>query len=107
MRVGINSHQFADATGAPEGGVTFGVGFTISWQRGPLGRGDDRKAPNGAFVEDIIEAAKDRLRFYQGSRCACAENEAAIDKLESALAILESRTARREQAGVEGTLAGK
>jgi len=55
------SEQWMDADGNPAGGVTTGMGFTISWQNGPLGRDENRKIPNGAFVENIIRAASDRL----------------------------------------------
>ena len=99
----IHSHQFTDENGAPEGGHTFGRGFAIAWQRGPLGRGEERQEPNGAFVEDIILAAKDRLMHYQGSRFACDENAKAIEHLEKALNALWERTQKREQRGVEGT----
>lgn len=99
----MNSYQFSDAEGNPEGGQTFGRGFTIAWQRGPLGRGEQRQEPNGAFVEDIIRAALDRLEFYQEGKFNCQENATAIQHLKAALASLESRTARREAAGTEGT----
>lgn len=101
---GFKTHQFLDETGAPEGGCTFGTGFTISWQRGPLGRGPERIEPNGAFVEDIIEAAKNRLEFYQESRFASPYNAVAIDHLRMALESLHRRTADREAREVEGTL---
>jgi hypothetical protein len=87
----------------PAGGSTYGVGFAISWQNGPLGRGGDRKEPNGAFVEDIIRAAYDRLDYYQQGRFACPENAMAMQCLIDALGELQSRTAAREARGVEGT----
>ena len=103
MLMPFNSHQFSDANDNPEGGQTFGVGFSISWQRGPLGRGEDRVEPNGAFVETIIAAARDRLEFYQRSRFACQENQDAIEYLTLALRALNERTAKREERDVEGT----
>lgn len=103
MKQKFESHQFSDSNGAPAGGQTFGVGFAISWQNGPLGRGENRQEPNGAFVETIIDAAKDRLEFYQRSKFHCEENARAILHLESALEILGERTAKREQRQVEGT----
>jgi len=103
---GFESHHFKDNSGRPEGGVTFGTGFTVSWRRGPLGRGEDRKRPNGAFVEDVIGAARDRIEFYNSSQFRCAENEEAIRALDRALEWLEGRTARREAEGVEGTHEG-
>ena len=106
MRNQIHSHQFLDPGDKPAGGTTYGTGFCISWQNGPLGRQPTRAEPNGAFVEDIIDAARDRLRFYQRSKFACEENAQAIEYLTHALELLESRTRRRETAGVEGTHAG-
>lgn len=100
------SHHFKDHGGRPEGGVTYGTGFTISWQRGPLGRGEERKPPNGAFVEDVIGAARDRIEFYNSTEFRCVENEDAIIHLELALQALRCRTARREAEGVEGTHEG-
>jgi hypothetical protein len=98
-------HRLDDA-GNPAGGHTQGIGIDIRWQDGPLGRGADRKEPNGAFVEDVIRAAIGRLQFYQsasGRRFACRENAIAITKLEEALMWLEKRTRDREQREVEGT----
>lgn len=106
MRQGIEASNKTDERGNPAGGWVTGVGIGIRWQDGPLGRGDQRRKPNGAFVEDVIEAALQRLRFYQeaaGGRFACLENEDAIDSLELALARLDSRTRSRESRGVEGT----
>jgi hypothetical protein len=126
MRAGIKSFHWNDANGNPAGGTTFGNGFSISWQNGPLGRhapacctpvctsptgpcnlgcvdGCTRVPPNGTFVEDVIEAAVDRLRYYQESRFACDENAKAIAHLTSALAILDARTKNREARAVEGT----
>ena len=85
------------------GGTTFGTGFAISWQNGPLGRDGDRIKPNGAFVESIILAAVDRLEYYQQSRFASAYNADALISLRQALARLNDRTSDRERRGVEGT----
>ena len=101
--------NFLDDNGNPAGGSVQGVGLRISWQNGPLGRGTDRKEPNGAFVETVIVAAINRIEFYQTAsdgRFACDENAAALDSLHVALAILNERTARREAAQVEGTHEG-
>lgn len=103
MRNGFSSKHFDDANGNPAGGTTYGTGFTIAWQNGPLGSGEDRKLPNGAFVEDVIAAAADRIRYYQNSRFACQRNENAIRHLVAALEELEMRTKDREQRAVEGT----
>lgn len=90
----------------PAGGFVEATGLRIDWQDGPLGRGENRTEPNGAFVETVIAAAIQRIEHYQaacGKKFACRENALAITKLEEALHWLNARTARREKAGVEGT----
>lgn len=103
MRSVITSNHFFDENGKPAGGTTFGNGFAIGWQNGPLGRGEARTGPNGAFVEDVIDAALDRIDWYQQSGFACDENAEAISHLRSALEVLDKRTKAREARGVEGT----
>ncbi len=93
-----------DKDGAPAGGYVEGIGLRIDWQNGPLGTGNQRRAPMGAFVETVIEAAKQRLEHYQESKFVCEENAVAINHLTAALEALHSRTAARESRGVEGTL---
>ena len=92
-----------DENGNPAGGHVVGTGIAISWQNGPLGRGTDRKEPNGAFVEGVIEAAAQRIRHYQAGKFACEHNAKALEHLEAALAQLQARTAEREARHVEGT----
>lgn len=99
----FTSHHFADAQGRPEGGQTYATGLAIAWQRGPLGRGEERLNPNGCFVETVIEAAIDRIEFYQKSPFRCDRNEEALTHLKAAVAALNSRTLERETRGVEGT----
>jgi hypothetical protein len=89
--------------GNPDGGSVQGTGIQIRWQRGPIGRGEERQEPNGAFVEDVIAIAKQRIEHYQESRFACDENALAIAHLDAALLVLHERTAKREERGVEGT----
>lgn len=95
--------NLSDANGNPTGGKAEGVGIIIEWQNGPLGRGADRKEPNGAFVETVIDIARQRIQYYQDSPFKCRENAIAITKLEEALLWLGKRTADREVRGVEGT----
>lgn len=95
-----------DDAGNPTGGSVHGTGLDVHWQDGPLGRGEERRAPNGAFVEDLIEAARQRLQFYEdatGKRFSCRENKSALWHLESALLWLARRTQSREARHVEGT----
>jgi len=49
-KIGHFSEHWRDDKGRPAGGVSSGRGFAISWQNGPLGRGNERRDPNGAFV---------------------------------------------------------
>lgn len=95
-----------DVEGNPDGGTVKGTGLDIQWQNGPLGRGPDRIEPNGAFVETVIDAAIQRIEYYQGSQFNCRENALALTKLEEALHWLNSRTNRRERQNVEGTHSG-
>lgn len=97
-----------DDQGRPAGGSVDGEGLTIRWQNGPLGRVDDpdRGQPNGAFVETVIRAAKQRIEYYQGAGFACEENDRAITYLGEALKSLSERTKRRVDAGTEGTHEG-
>ena len=103
MRQGFHEEHWNDHAGNPAGGTSSGRGFTIGWQHGPLGRGAERREPNGAFVEDIIAAAIGRLEYYQRSRFNCEPNAEAIRHLKAALEALESRTKDREARAVEGT----
>ena len=96
----VNSN---DVSGNPAGGSVRSPGLSITWQDGPLGRGSERKEPNGAFVETVIEAARQRIEYYQSSRFKCRENALAITKLEEALHWLRHRTEARDERGVEGT----
>ena len=50
MKQGHFKEHWVDDGDNPAGGVSTGRGFTISWQNGPLGRGNERKEPNGALL---------------------------------------------------------
>lgn len=104
----FKSRHFNDDNGNPAGGKSSATGIEVQWQNGPLGKAGttERKEPNGAFVETVIAIAKDRIEYYQkaaGGKFACFENAKAIEHLQDALNILETRTKKREMAGVEGT----
>lgn len=103
MLATFKAENHLDENGNPAGGTVDGVGLKIEWQNGPLGQGDERKEPNGAFVETVIAAAKQRLEHYQTLKFSCYENSAAIAALEKALSYLNNRTNRRASEGVEGT----
>lgn len=100
----IRNDFITNADGNPTGGTSLARGVQITWQNGPLANADGtRKEPNGAFVEEVIQIAIDRIEFYNDSKFRCRENSLAITKLEEALHWLNSRTARREKQGIEGT----
>jgi hypothetical protein len=87
----------------PAGGHTEGTGIRIDWQDGPLRVNGTIRRPNGAFVEDVIQAAIGRIAFYQRSKFHCVHNAVALGHLQAALVVLEERTRDREARGVEGT----
>ena len=79
----INSSHW-EIEGKPDGGVSYGEGFCISWQRGPLTEGR-----NGAFLLDILEVCKHQLEYYQNGQFACEENAKALECIEEAIDIFE------------------
>ena len=92
----VDNAFWTDDFGNPTGGISTGQGFTIAWQNGVQER-------NGAFMEEVLESVKARLRFFQDGRFACAENQMAIAGIETALAAMGLRQQMREHRGVEGT----
>lgn len=94
-----------DAFGNPAGGGVEGLGLSVQWQSEPLG--NPPTAPNGAFVEELIEAARQRLGFYQTAAnymFYCQENALALTRLEEAAMWLRARRENRGARGVQGTL---
>ena len=75
--------------------------FNIYWQDGPVLR-DGKSAPNGAFVEDVINVCRLRLEAYQRTPFACAENDEAIQHLQRANDVLSARRDDRKSRGVLG-----
>ena len=92
-----------DDLGRPAGGVSTAIGVNVQWQDGPLRVDGVERPRNGAFVEEVIAIAADRLEYYQESQFCCIENAVALGHLRAALEILECRTQLRELRGVEGT----
>ena len=107
MKQGHFEEHWADADGIPTGRVSSGRGFTISWQNGPLGRHSiaceqytdgtpdlcnkdecTRRPPNGAFVEDALQAIIGRIEFYERSQFACDSNKLALRHLKAAAVAL-------------------
>ena len=90
-------HNNTDTDGHPAGGSVTGLGLSIQWQNGPVGE----HGPNGAFIEDVIRAAINRIEYHQ-TMFPCRENAIALTKLEEALLWLVKRTANRVVSGTEG-----
>jgi len=105
MKQGYFEKHWDDIHGNPDGGVSTGVGFTIAWQRGPLGEvgSSERCMPTGAFAEDVLDALIGRIEYYQQSRFPCRENEETLIALHMAADALARRTADRVSREVEGT----
>ena len=99
----FKSKNLNDADGNPAGGTVEAIGLKIDWQNGPLSIDGERQEPSGAFVETVIAAALQRIKYYQASKFECRENAIAVLKLEEALLWLNKRTCDREARGVEGT----
>lgn len=117
MRQRIESAHRTDEQGLPSGGTTTGTGIRIEWQAGPLPHPDrlsgdpvavlaEDVGANGAFVEGVIQAAIDRLAWYQvvsDGRFAHPANLEAIKYLSVALDVLDGRARERAARKVLGT----
>lgn len=106
----VKSEFTTDGDGNPTGGKTSMVlsrpgevndlaALVINWQDGIVGD----NGQNGVFVEDVIEAVLQRLRFFQTSKFRCRENAIAITHIEDGLGRLDLRTRARLVEGVENT----
>lgn len=100
----LKATNVTDKDGNPTGGNVTGKGLNIGWQDGPRGQNADGSlgASNGAFVEDAIWAAVQRLEFFQESKYADPANATAVSHLHSALMALDVRRQERAARGVEG-----
>jgi hypothetical protein len=93
------NQNWTDDQGNHQGGVSTGIGYTISWQRGPL----NVAGRNGAFLIEVLGSCRDQLAYFQDSSFACEENQATLDSLDQAIAHLVSRRDRRKEVGTLGT----
>ena len=96
----ISTYNWTDAKGNPAGGQSYGIGFTIAWQRGPLGENGER---NGAFLLEVLDACLEQLKLFNTAQFACVENLEATEYLNKAIERLEARKARRKEQGSLGT----
>ena len=97
--------NFHTEEGNPEGGYHSGPGFIIVWQKGPeLKTTDGASYQNGAQVEQVLMACKDRLQFFMNhTKLNCEENEIAFKAILEAYEALMKRTHRRMKEGTEGS----
>ncbi len=72
---------------------------TVLFQNGPIGE----VGVNGVTHEALLAILIDRLEGFQAGPFASPYNEAALDHLRSALAVLKERTQERMARNVEGT----
>lgn len=106
----LKAENKVDEDGNPTGGsVNLRIGenrnpLRVQWQDGPRGQvgTDELLPPNGAFVEDVLWAALQRLEFFNAGKFRCRENSIAITKIEEALFILKDRQLSRSERNVEG-----
>lgn len=107
----INSEFTTDGAGNPTGGTTkmhlpypedsgsTRLVLLVHYQDGIVGE----DGQTGAFVEDVLEVARQRLQFFQTSKFRCRENAIALTKIEEALQWLDWHIRQRLIRGVENT----
>lgn len=71
----------------------------VQFQDGPI----KEHGINGITNEILLAMVIDRLEGFQTSPFACEENAAALTNLKDGLGMLQYRTKRRLERGVEGT----
>jgi len=110
----LSATNDSDADGNPQGGDVILTAVNaagqeksvlhIIWQEGPRATRTDGtlEDPNGAFVEDVLWAALQRLEYFNESKYRDRRNSIAITKIEEALWALQDRTNERTARGVEG-----
>lgn len=100
----VIARNYTDNEGNPAGGYAHGVGLCIAWQDGPRGKNEDGTLlpANGAFVEDVLVAAHQRLDFFQRSKFTHPDNAEAMSHIYQAIECLNRRARERAARGVLG-----
>ena len=98
--VELDNYNKTDHSGNVTGGYSTGMGMEIHWQDGALYTDKPR---NGALVDEVLQAALQRLEAYQETRLSCFETHDAITKIQEAMQWLEARRRSRQAWGVQGT----
>lgn len=96
------SYQGRVGRNSPSLTMFHGDHILLHFQDGPIAE----QGVNGTTNEEVIELLVERIKSLNemdGGKYACKENSVAITHLETALAWLTLRTARRLRRGVEGT----
>lgn len=88
---GANHQYVVDIDGKASVGINF--------QNGPIAEA----GVNGLTHEALLAILADRLVCFQAGPYACDENAAALAHIQSAQGVLQDRTRRRMEAGIEGT----
>ena len=89
------NQNWTNNDGTPAGGISTGIGFTISWQRGLI----NEEGRNGAFLLEVMESVEKRIAYYQDTDYACDENATALTYLRLAKDALLSRRQKRADEG--------
>ena len=100
----FHATNVVDEDDNPIGGIVESTGLKVEWQNGPRGQEgtDELAAPNGAFVEDVLYAAMQRLEFFNKSKYSDRANSIAITKIQEAMQAMKHRSIERSYRGVEG-----
>ena len=99
------SAHWLDEKGNPGGGYYAVPGLSAIFQNGPV----QEQGQNGAQVEDLLQAARERLEFLNTAaegKFASQYNAGAVAAIRQAEEMLNLRTAERQQRGVGGTSQG-
>jgi hypothetical protein len=77
------NQDWTNEDGTHAGGVSTGIGFTISWQRGAL----NVAGRNGAFLIEVLNACRHQIAYFQSTPFACEDNVKALEYLASSAGI--------------------
>lgn len=100
---GIRYENGITDKGYPSSGWAKGLGFELSWNKGPLIDSSGNKLElNGVFPRDLLFILNERFKFLQSSEFHCAEYMEVLSHLECCLEILEEREILRKKRGVCG-----
>lgn len=94
------NHEYAIYLEDPKEPHGHGAAFAINFQNGPIGE----VGVNGISIEALLAIAADRLECFQAGPFACDDNHCALEHVNVAMEILQSRTRDRIARGVEGKL---